>query len=713
MGFVNALVTSKARRWLAAALAGAVVLGCQTTAALGDAERCHRDKMRASRLGAATWFHCKSPSDADGQPRPFCVHRAERRVRRLLAVADDRAAAAGFLCPAGGEALGLAGPEPWPIRFLTDAIGEGDERCRREKARAARRYATAFSRCLEEEAPRVDRRAADLEACVRDSRERFRRDWDEAAAAASCGGFDAAQAVDRIEGEIAESASRLEVRCGDGNVGGFEECDDGNVTSDDGCSAECRSEECARVGDDVRCVVCPGGSVPTADHADCRCPDGFEGEPGSCVDIDECADSAGLCPEGRPCVNLQGAWACAIECTAEAFHQALADCGAPTGAIAFDCTDTTIRLPAASTGRLRDVLCNDLTIDGAGRNVAFELDPVCWRTPVEPAQCPEGLEEDGTCACPDLDSGDVFLALRGDGNVVRDLTVHGFFDGIPVRGRDNVVEDVRFERMCDDAFGSVATGVGNVFRRLSVRDGCDKCSENGGSLEDTDPDRRVARHFNAVLSDVDMEGCRTPVRIATAGRYLLRNVTMRQGDSPYPCDGPRFSATGSSTVEVHLEGSTVEGCRRGIRTGRGVDAVIRDSRVAGCDLRGLWVAGGARVSVEGSTFEGNGGGRSSEVGFGGIAVVGDGLLDLGGGELEMEGAPVRSAGQNSMCGNVGPDAIERELDNATATPVTATENWWCSAASPASAILGPALVEPWLTRAPLRMRPASAYITAK
>ncbi|MFN2377255.1 MAG: hypothetical protein ABR538_12010 [Candidatus Binatia bacterium] len=636
-------------------------------------------------------------------------------MRRLLTIADERAAGAGFLCPAGGEALGLAGPQPWPTRFLNEAIGDGAAGCRMEKSRAARRYATSFSRCLEEEAPRESRRAADLNDCAQASRERFQRAWEEAAAAGSCGGVDSARAADRIENEIAESASRLEVTCGDGNVGGFEECDDGNTADGDGCGADCREEDCGRVGDEVLCVVCPGDSVPTAEYAECRCPDGFEGAPGSCVDIDECADSAGLCPEGRPCVNLEGSWACAIECTAEAFHQALAECGAPTGAIAFDCVDTTIRLPAASTGRLRDVLCNDLTIDGAGRNVTFELDPVCWRTPVEAAQCPEGLEEDGTCACPDVDSGDVFLALRGDGNVVRDLAVRGFFDGIPVRGRDNVVEDVRFDRMCDDAFGSVATGVGNVFRRLAVRDGCDKCSENGGSLEDTDPDPRVPRHFNAVLSDVDLEGCRTPVRIATAGRFLLRNVTMRQGDSSPACDGPRFSASGSSKVEVHLEGSTVEGCRRGIRAGRGVDAVIRDSRVAGCDLRGLWVASGARVSVEGSTFEGNGGGRSSESGFGGVAVVGDGRLDLGGGELEMEGALVRSAGQNSICGNVGPDAKEREVDNATAAPVTATGNWWCSAASPPQGIFGPVLLEPWLTRAPLRIRPAPAadYITAK
>lgn len=656
--------------------------------------------MRAGRTAAAMTFSCPLRGHGDAERTASCLAKARARASRLLDVAQARAARSGFVCPAGLDALAVSERSNWPLRAMTIGGDWGDPGCRRSRARAARRFSSAYGRCVEKAG--VD--GIVDPPCVAAATSAFVQAWE--AASAACGAIDVDQVLLRLAGEVEETATRLRVRCGDGEVGGFEQCDDGGTVGDDGCSADCRRETCTRVEGEVRCAVCPDDAVPDAAGDGCRCPAGFEGEPGNCRDLDECAAGGVACPDGRPCVNLQDTFACAIPCTAEAFHAALADCGAPSGAIAFDCRDTTIVIPGGGKAA-RDTPCSGLVIDGAGRNIAFELDPACWRTPLAPEQCPAGLEPDGTCACPDMDSGDQFLLLRGDGNVVRDVTVRGFFDGIPVRGRNNTVEDVRFERQCDDSFGSVLSGVGNVFRRLAVREGCDKCSENGASsLSGTDPDPRVVEHYNAVLRDVDFDGCRTPVRVSSAGRFLLDRVAMRATDADFPCDGPRFtSATNADTVVVRVENSSVEGCRHGLRFGRGTEAVVTDSRVAGGRLRGLRVGSTAKVSVSRTTVDSNGGEGSSESGFGGAVLVGaEGSLDLGGGELLIDGRTVSSEGANSLCDNRAPDSSRRDVDTDPSRPVTAAGNWWCSEDPLADRIFGPVTADPLRTRAPLAFR---------
>jgi hypothetical protein len=91
-------------------------------------------------------------------------------------------------------------------------------------------------------------------------------------------------------------------------------------------------------------------------------------------------------------------------------------------------------------------------------------------------------------------------------------------------------------------------------------------------------------------------------------------------------------------------------------------------------------------------------------------VLGQAELDLGGGSLPIDGESVSSGGDNSLCFNVDPRGLDRDLDNATATPVAAQQNWWCSLGSPDAQVAGPAELDPALTRAPLRYRP---HITAK
>jgi cysteine-rich repeat protein len=686
-------------------LAGFLAASCRPASALDDAGRCAHDKLRAHRMAASAHLYCERAfADLPGR-RSECLQRAANRLRKRLAAVESASLQAGFRCPGGAEALGLDASLSWTTRFVHERAVAPTPSCLREMTTAAQRLSSGYHRCLSAQLRGAFESDEEVDECAERMRERFTAAWQRAAA---CVTGSAQEAADRIVAEVDESARRVVPVCGDRHVAGFEQCDDGNTAASDGCNAECRRETCERIDGEVRCIECPHGSVPAPTFESCTCPQGFEGEPGACADVDECAGGQAQCAEGQSCVNLEGTWACAIPCTAEAFHAALASCGAPSGAIAFDCSNTVIDIPAAAAGKPRDIQCDALTIDGAGRNVSFQLDPLCWQTVLDPSQCPGGLETDGTCFCPDVDSGEPFLLLRGDDNVVRDLTVRGFFEGIPVRGRDNVIEDVRFERMCDDAFGSVAGGVGNVFRDLVVRDGCDKCSENEGLLAATDPDPRVPGHFHAILSDVDFEDCATPVRVTATGRLLLDGVRMAGGDDDeFPCDGPRFSSSSASErVAIHIKDSLVDGCRRGIRFGNGADGVIADTRIAGGGLRALRVAGNARVSVEGVTMEGNGGDGSSETGFGGAAVLGQGRLDLGGDTLEIDGRSLSSPGENSLCFNVAPDGSDRDLDNATATSVSAEQDWWCSLASPAPQIVGPADFDPALERAPLRYRPA-------
>ncbi|AKF82896.1 EGF domain-containing protein [Myxococcus fulvus 124B02] len=70
--------------------------------------------------------------------------------------------------------------------------------------------------------------------------------------------------------------------CGDGLIGGSEDCDDGNQLSGDGCDSVCEVESG---------YTCSG-------------------EPSVCVDIDECALGTDTCAPDEVCVNTPGGFEC-------------------------------------------------------------------------------------------------------------------------------------------------------------------------------------------------------------------------------------------------------------------------------------------------------------------------------------------------------------------------------------------------------------------
>jgi cysteine-rich repeat protein len=114
-------------------------------------------------------------------------------------------------------------------------------------------------------------------------------------------------------------AGTCRVVCGDGMVGGTEQCDDGNSIDTDACTSACEPARCGDglVGPGEQCD--DGNSIDTdACTSACepaRCGDGLVGpgeqcDDGNSVDGDGCSATCVIVPVGDPCVT-DGRWTCA------------------------------------------------------------------------------------------------------------------------------------------------------------------------------------------------------------------------------------------------------------------------------------------------------------------------------------------------------------------------------------------------------------------
>jgi cysteine-rich repeat protein len=498
------------------------------------------------------------------------------------------------------------------------------------------------------------------------------------------------------DGDGCDGACALE-DCGDGFREAPEECDDGNLAAGDGCDASCRSEDCGvATGGIVRCLWCPEGEQPDAAFTACTCAPGFEPAGSGCVDIDECADDP--CGAG-PCDNLPGSWSCPIQCTEAAFHAALQACGGASRTITFDCADTTIAITSGANGPRR-TSCHGLTVDGLDRGITFEMTPACFGQVIPAEQCRVALEPDGTCPCPEENSGTVFLSLEGDDMTVRNLSVRHFFDGIKTEGNDNTVQNVDFERLCDEAVGSNA-GTGNVFTGISARNGCGKCMQSYGSIAATTDDPRLRGYYNAVLRDSVFTDCQQPIRTTESGRFLVDSTRMEgfQASGMFRCLGPRFTSGAGHTQVLHFTRSTLDGCDDGLRIGGSVGALVHGNTFVNNEFRGVLASANARVAMWDNVVRSNGGLANSEGGLGGVGVIETAEVDLGGGSLTIDGVAVESPGFNVLCENVSPMGAPREVHNTTATAVSATNNYWCTT-DPQSRVTGSVITSPFLIEEP-------------
>jgi parallel beta-helix repeat protein len=349
-------------------------------------------------------------------------------------------------------------------------------------------------------------------------------------------------------------------------------------------------------------------------------------------------------------------WAQRIACTQQAFEDAIQNaCPSGDTTITFDCRDTTIPISTSSDRGNRVITCDDVVIDGEDRNITIEQDPPCF--------------EGGTC--PDTEGGAWFVSLRGDRGVVRNLAVNYFFEGIHVdSGDDNIVENISFDRHCDDAFTNYHDTRRTIFRNSTVRNACDKAIQLYGSSSIS------SSVWNATIDNVTFTNCNDPIRMGDTpsqrGRFHIKNVTVND-----PSGGLFFCGYNQwdGGAYILMEDSTVEGCK-GWNIHGAMEVRLSNNTFRDNVMRGVLVYGTAKVSLDGNTFSDNGGSSSSNDGYGGVAVKGDGQIDLGGGSLEIDGTTVSSPGNNVLYGNRGPGDSTLDVENATSATVRAENNWW-------------------------------------
>lgn len=265
-----------------------------------------------------------------------------------------------------------------------------------------------------------------------------------------------------VDGGISEG-------CGDGTKGANEECDDGNTTDADGCSASCAVEDtfvCPAEGQEcVQVVVCGNGRIEGSETCDDRntesedgCSDTCQVEPGwscpvagtACV-ATACGDGfvAGfeLCDDGNT-ENLDGCDAqCKLEegshCPVPGDACLPTDCGDGLVQGTEECDDQNVEVGDGCTPFCkREPQCTDgvcLAVCGDGIRFA-------------PEECDDGnrLSGDGCDADCFVEQGFscVEIELEAPEAVELPVTVRDFVAACNVTGSDR--------RLADDESGAVA-----------------------------------------------------------------------------------------------------------------------------------------------------------------------------------------------------------------------------------------------------------------
>lgn len=390
-----------------------------------------------------------------------------------------------------------------------------------------------------------------------------------------------------------------------------------------------------------------------------------------------------------------------IPCTEAAFELAIADANRTGGnlTVLFDCRDTTIQL-SSSRDASRLLTGSDVIIDGEDRNIVFRMNPPWWddsTTACGGANCdPDG---DGIPdACAEVEGASRFLRLGGNRVTVRNLAFNAFWDGIHL-GRHGASDQTLDNVSCDSPGDDCVSNPTNAGRRLTVRNSkfsnaCDKALQVYGN------DPSASQDLDLTVEGNEFTNCVQPMHAPyTGGRYRISANVMKSANPPkaiYRCTGPTFDGTGTI---LEFDGNVVNSCRRGLRLGGSVQAVVRSNRFVSNGLRGVAVYGTARASFAGNTFEGNGGETSSEAYYGGLCAAVSSIVDAGGGSVTIDGTPVASSGGNIFLGNRSSSDATLDLKNATSATLKAEGNWWGDV-SPADQVDGSVDFTPWLSVPP-------------
>lgn len=338
-----------------------------------------------------------------------------------------------------------------------------------------------------------------------------------------------------------------------------------------------------------------------------------------------------------------------ISCTEEGLRSALKQVAeAGGGKITFNCSNAVLSIKDTIKFHGSGVL-----LDGEDRNIVVRYS--------------------GPDDCSQKEGQDRFLEIYGDRNVVRNLTLDRFPDGIHVQsGYDNVVENLKFPVVCEDAVTNSGMGFEafrTIIRNCYFEDSEDKAVmiNNGGSV---------------TVENCVFVNCQQPVRAGgKSGKHIVRGCTFRGQKST----GPRFSG-GQEGMVLIFEGNQVEDAQYGIRVYGSVQAILRGNtfRPRLSDGCAVYIFENARARLEENVVRG--GGR------GGVLLQGTAQVDLGGGRVVVGGDSEPSRGLNVL-----KSVNSMGLINETGATVQAKNNIWnhdSAAQVRAEEVRGAAEIEP-------------------
>jgi hypothetical protein len=250
--------------------------------------------------------------------------------------------------------------------------------------------------------------------------------------------------------------------------------------------------------------------------------------------------------------------------------------------------------------------------------------------------------------CSQTEGQDHFIEIHGDSNVIRNLTLLRFPDGLHVQsGHDNLIENLRFPTVCEDAITNNGRGY-EAFRTI-IRGCYFENSEDKAVM--------INKGGSVTVEDCEFVDCRQPVRAGGSfGNYTIRGCTFRGSST-----GPRFSG-GADTMTVIFEDNTVHDAQYGIRVYGSVRAIIRNN-IFRPGSHGIYAFENARLRVEYNDIQ--------DAGSIGVFLKDNVVADLGGGKVVIDGDSLASVGYNTLRGNRTKDLV-----NQTADTVKAEHNVW-------------------------------------
>jgi hypothetical protein len=328
-----------------------------------------------------------------------------------------------------------------------------------------------------------------------------------------------------------------------------------------------------------------------------------------------------------------------IPCTEAALLDAIDTANAAGGGtIRFDCRDEVIPM----TGGL-GVIWDHVVLDGEDRRISLEY--------VGPF---EG------CVTGDNGIGAPAIArMRGSESVIRGLWFRNFLESLQVEGPANRVEDSFFlgHPCSDDGISTIDVRAmdtvihGNLL--LDYEDKALQMSFGGGVIQKN------------IFVDT-RQPIRGPYDNRAGGVFsILDNWFGTRGDRSR-CDGVRLD--GAYRVEF---GRNTVRCWRGLRVGGTTEIAVHDNRIEGNGHVGVRVGGDAVAVLWNNIIQDNGF-SSGSLPSGGVVVWENARVDLGGGELELDGQLFRSPGGNTLRRNGAGDLRNLRTDYV----VPAEYNHW-------------------------------------